>query len=83
MDMPGMIRCGVAGDGFLSRSARKRYAPLFEAANRGNAIFLSIRQAADAPTRQKTMRTDNARDRIRHARHCNRGLSLEPCSPSA
>lgn len=40
MAMPGMVGAVLPGDGFLSKRRAERFAPLFAAADRHNAIFL-------------------------------------------
>jgi predicted TIM-barrel fold metal-dependent hydrolase len=64
MDMPGVVGAVLPGDGFLSQKRAERFAPLFEAANRRNAIFLvhygKLPDDTDAP---KIDASDNARNR--------------------
>jgi predicted TIM-barrel fold metal-dependent hydrolase len=64
MDMPGIIGAVLPGDGFLSEKRAQRFAPLMEAANKRNAIFLvhygKLPDDTDAP---KPDVTDNNRNR--------------------
>lgn len=65
MDMPGMIGAVLPGDGFLSKKRAERFAPLFEAANRRNAVFLvHYGKLPDDPEAPKPDASDNARDRF-------------------
>ena len=64
MDIPGMIGAVLPGDGFLSKKRAERFAPLFEAANRRNAVFLvHYGKLPDDPDSPKVDASDNARDR--------------------
>ena len=64
MDLPGMVGAVLPGDGFLSKKRAERFAPLFEAANRRNAIFLvHYGKLPDDPESPKIDASDNARDR--------------------
>ncbi len=64
MDLPGVIGAVLPGDGFLSKKRAERFAPLFEAANRRNAIFLvHYGKLPDDPDSPKIDASDNARDR--------------------
>jgi predicted TIM-barrel fold metal-dependent hydrolase len=65
MEMPGMIGAVLPGDGFLSKKRAERFAPLFEAANRRNAVFLvHYGKLPDDPEAPKPDASDNARDRF-------------------
>ncbi len=65
MDLPGMVGAVLPGDGFLSKKRAERFAPLFEAANRRNAIFLvHYGKLPDDPDSPKIDASDNARDRF-------------------
>ncbi len=65
MDLPGVVGAVLPGDGFLSQRRAEKFGPLFEAADRRNAIFLvhygRLPDDADAP---KIDASDN-----RHARY--------------
>lgn len=64
MDLPGIVGAVLPGDGFLSKKRAERFAPLFEAANRRNAIFLvHYGKLPDDPDSPKIDASDNARDR--------------------
>jgi predicted TIM-barrel fold metal-dependent hydrolase len=64
MDLPGVVGAVLPGDGFLSKKRAERFAPLFEAANRRNAIFLvHYGKLPDDPESPKIDASDNARDR--------------------
>jgi predicted TIM-barrel fold metal-dependent hydrolase len=64
MDMPGVIGAVLPGDGFLSKKRAERFAPLFEAANRRNAVFLvHYGKLPDDPESPKIDASDNPRDR--------------------
>src|SRR5579862_223624 len=64
MDQPGMIGAVLPGDGFLSKKRAEKFAPLFEAANRRNAVFLvHYGKLPDDPESPKVDASDNARDR--------------------
>ena len=64
MDMPGIVGAVLPGDGFLSKKRAERFAPLFEAANRSNAIFLvHYGKLPDDPDSPKVDASDNPRNR--------------------
>jgi len=64
MDMPGIVGAVLPGDGFLSKKRAERFAPLFEAANRRNAIFLvHYGKLPDDPDAPKVDASDNPRNR--------------------
>jgi predicted TIM-barrel fold metal-dependent hydrolase len=59
-----MIGAVLPGDGFLSKKRAEKFAPLFEAANRRNAVFLvHYGKLPDDPEAPKVDASDNARDR--------------------
>ncbi len=65
MDLPGIVGAVLPGDGFLSKKRAERFAPLMEAANRRNAIFLvHYAKLSDDPEAPKPDTSDNARDRF-------------------
>jgi len=64
MDMPGIIGTVLPGDGFLSQKRAEKFAPLFAAASRRNAVFLvHYGKLPDDPDVPKIDASDNARDR--------------------
>jgi uncharacterized protein len=65
MDMPGLVGAVLPGDGFLSEKRAQRFAPLMEAANKRNAIFLvHYGKLPDDPDAPKPDVTDNNRNRF-------------------
>ncbi len=65
MKLPGIVGGLLQGDGFLSKKRAEMYRPLFEAANRVNAVFLvHYGKIANDPDAPKVDNSDNAHSRI-------------------
>ena len=65
MAKPGMVGGLLQGDGFLSEKRAEQFAPLFEAANRHNAVFLvHYGKIANDPEAPKIDKSDNPHSRI-------------------
>ena len=65
MKKPGIVGGLLQGDGFLSQKRAENYRPLFEAANRCNAVFLvHYGKIANDPDAPKVDTSDNAHSRV-------------------
>lgn len=65
MKLPGIVGGLLQGDGFLSRKRAEAYRPLFEAANKVNAVFLvHYGKIANDPDAPKPDTSDNPHARV-------------------